>query len=282
MNIYNSLIAATIATLATVPSISGFTPPATFAVRSHDAAAFRVDSIGDFGVAIGGGVHQHSNRGSVKPLSMAAPTFSRDAESYPEGMSPEEELDYLRQAAEYIYADQEDAPDIDEIMKVIAVSQSHKEPEASMMDAEMDLGIEAIIPCEVANSIGIVSLCFEAAGLGGGGAKKVATKVYTKLPAQSKTYLGRILAEMTVDNFTDKAWEILNLIYNELTWNALTDAFGELGLWDGIVFGLNFAAIFATGGTAFILRITLLANSFITLISDIVECERNPTNPTLP
>ena len=220
MNIYNSLIAATIATLATVPSISGFTPPATFAVRSHDAAAFRVDSIGDFGVAIGGGVHQHSNRGSVKP-------------------------------------------------------------EASMMDAEMDLGIEAIIPCEVANSIGIVSLCFEAAGLGGGGAKKVATKVYTKLPAQSKTYLGRILAEMTVDNFTDKAWEILNLIYNELTWNALTDAFGELGLWDGIVFGLNFAAIFATGGTAFILRITLLANSFITLISDIVECERNPTNPTL-
>lgn len=271
MNLYKGLIAATVATLATVPSISGFTHPATFAVRSQQAAAFRFDSIGDFGAAAG--VHQqHSSRGSVKPLSMASPTFSRDAESYPEGMSPEEELDYLRQAAEEIYAGQEDAPDIDELMKVIAISQSRAEPEASDMDTDFDIGIEEV-RCDVAIAIDVIALVFEVAGLGGNGAKKVSRSVYGKLPRSRKKDLEKILTEMDNTNFAEKAFDIIKLIYESLTWNALKDSFNELGWWDALVFGVSFAAIFATGGLAFIIKCALFANSFVGLIINITECE---------
>lgn len=260
MNLYKALGVFTVATLATLPSTLGFVPtrPVSFALDSttkNDSIAVATD-----------------RASMAKPLCMAK--FSKDDGSYPEGMSPEEELDYLRQAAEEIYAGQDDAPDIDEVMKIIAESQSRSEPDPKDLDDVVDyeFGILAV-PCEVGIAIDVIALGLEAAGLPGGGAKKVSKKMYDKLPRSKKTDLAKIIAEIDADNFAEKILEVLKLIRDELTWNSIKDSFSELGWWDAVVFGVSFAAIFATGGAAFLIKMALFANSVGSIIVSISQCE---------
>lgn len=268
MNLYKALIAATTVTLATVPSISAFVPtPVTFAARSQKTSFPADGATIDFTVAPGGA--------SVKPLSMASKfVASQDDKSYPEGMSQEEELDFLRQVAEKTFAGQDDAPDIDELMKFVAASQARAEPDPNDMDTiDYDQVGIASIPCEVGVAIDVIALALEAAGLGGGGAKKVATKMYGKLPRSKKKDLAKILAQMDADNFAESAYEVIKLIYESLTWNSLKDSFSSLGWWDAATFALSFAAIFASGGIAFIIKIALFANSITQLLISIANCE---------
>jgi len=265
MNLYKALRVCTVlATLATLPSTLGFlvsrTPTSFLALDTSTTK-------NDF-VAVA------TDRASMaKPLCMAK--FSRDDESYPEGMDSEEELDYLRQAAEEIYAGQDDAPDIDELMKIIAVSQSRTEPDPKDMDDVVDYEVGGIlaIPCEVAIAIDVIAIGLEAAAFPGGGAKKVAKKMYDKLPRSKKTDLAKIIAEIDAKNFADKIYDVMKLIYESLSWNAIKDSFSTLGWWDAIVFGISFAAIFASGGTAFFIKLALLANSVGTLVYNISQCE---------
>lgn len=262
MNLYKALGVCTVATLATLPSTLGFVPatPVSFA-RLNDSTTKN-----DF-VAVA------TDRASMaKPLCMAK--FSRDDESYPEGMSPEEELDYLRQAAEEVYAGQDDAPDIDELMKIIAVSQSRTEPDPKDMDDVIDFDIGILsVPCEVAIAIDVIALGLEAVGLPGGGAKKVSKKMYDKLPRSKKKDLAKIIAEIDNENFVTKIFDVMQLIYESLSWNSLKESFSSLGYWDAITFAFSFAAIFATGGAAYAIKLALFASSIGTLVFNISQCE---------
>jgi len=269
MNFYKALIAATVASfLATVPSISGFTTPATFTVRPMQAAS-QVEEIGDFAVA---GFGQRSRRGSPKPLFMAAQSFSRDLKSYPEGMSLEEEQDFIRQGFEEIYADQEDAPDIDEMMKAVAVFQSRKEPDASEMRDEV--GIAGVLPCQLTIAIDAIAICLEVIGLGGKGANKVATKMFSKLPVRVQNKIIDLLKNMNESNFAELAFDIISEVYNHLSWGALFDSFSEIGVFDAMGFVGTFLSTFVlSAGAGLVVRFGLLAASFIKLIADIKKCD---------
>ena len=75
-----------------------------------------------------------------------------------------------------------------------------------------------------------------------------------------------------MQNFTNKIYEVLELIYDELSWNLVKDSFSELGYWDALTFALSFAAIFATGGTAFLINLGLLTYDAGMLIAAINKC----------
>jgi len=258
MNLYKALGVCTVATLATLPSTLGFVPtPVSFGLDSTTKNGF---------VAVA------TDRAFMaKPLCIAK--FIRN-EAFPEGMSPEEELDYFRQAKDELFADQDDAPDTNEIMQIMAVSQSRTEPDPKDMDDVVDyeVGI-ASIPCEVEIAIDAIALGLEATGLPGGGAKKVSTKMYYKLPRSKKQDLARIIAEINAQNAANKMYEVMQLIYESLTMNALKDSFSELEWWDAGLFLLSFTAIFASGGTAFVIKVALLTNSIASLIYKISTCD---------
>ena len=258
MNLYKALGVCTVATLATLPSTLGFVPtPVSFGLDSTTKNGF---------VAVA------TDRASMaKPLCMVK--FSRDDKSYPEGMSPEEELDYLRQAKDELLAGQDDVPDTDELMQIIAVSQSRTEPDPKDMDDVVDYEVGVLaIPCEVSIAIDVIALGLEAAGLPGGGSKKVSKKMYDKLPRKKKQELAKIIAQMNANNAADKIFEVMKLIYESLSWNALKDSFSSLGWVDAAAFSLSFAGIFASGGVAYIIKLALFGNSIATLIYNISQC----------
>jgi len=160
-------------------------------------------------------------------------------------------------------------------MKIIAVSQSRTEPDPKDMDDVVDYEVVGIlaIPCEVAIAVDVIAIGLEAASFPGDGADKVAKKMYDKLPRSKKKDLAKIIAEIDAKNFDDKIFEVMKLIYETLTWNSIKESFSTLGWRDAIVFGISFAAIFTTGGTAYFIKLALLANSVGTLVYNISQCE---------
>ena len=111
-----------------------------------------------------------------------------------------------------------------------------------------------------------------AIGLKGGSGKKIARKMYGKLPPHAKKQLIRTVKSIKMNNFTNKIYDVVDLIYENLTWNALKDSFSELGWWDATTFALSFAAIFASGGVAFLINVGLLTYDAGMLVVAINDC----------
>lgn len=190
-----------------------------------------------------------------------------EAPAYPEGMSPEEELEFLEKVAGEYFSSQKDGdtPDISELMKVVSTMQAREEPDFIVVARE--------VGCTVAIAIDTIALALSVIGLKGSAPKTVATKMYGKLPRSAKKDLTQILAKMRMDNFANSVYEVTKLIYENLTWNALKDSFSSLGWWDASTFALSFGAIFVSGGAAFLINVGLATASGAKLVYDITQCE---------
>lgn len=189
---------------------------------------------------------------------------------YPEGMSPEEELEYYRKVATEHFSSMkdEDKPYIDELMKAVATMQARVEP----IPEDDGFGIQAV-GCAVGVAIDTIALALTVIGLKGSAPKTVARKMYNKLPKSAKKDLAKILAKMTADNAAESVYEVVKLIYENLTWNALKDSFSSLGWWDAGLFALSFVGIFAGAGVGFIINVGLAGLAIGQLVLDISNCE---------
>ena len=134
------------------------------------------------------------------------------------------------------------------------------------------VSIQSIPPCQIEIVIDVVALGLSALGIKGGAPKRVGRKMWEKLPRRSKDKILVIIPEMNMSNFPQKILDILQLIYENLTWNALKDSFSELGWFDAVLFALSFAAIFVTAGAAFLINVALLAIDFSLLLIAINNC----------
>eukprot|EP00816_Leptocylindrus_hargravesii_P003821 CAMPEP_0196819372 /NCGR_PEP_ID=MMETSP1362-20130617/70260_1 /TAXON_ID=163516 /ORGANISM="Leptocylindrus danicus, Strain CCMP1856" /LENGTH=261 /DNA_ID=CAMNT_0042197829 /DNA_START=15 /DNA_END=800 /DNA_ORIENTATION=+ len=200
--------------------------------------------------------------------SLHASTLA-EAPDYPEGMSPEEELEYLKEvAAEYFPSQKdEDTPDIDELMKAIATMQAREDSDTEDVFRILSRG------CAVDIIIDTIALGLSLIGLKGGAPKKVARDMFDNLPDKAYKELIKILANMNAKNFANSLYSILGIIFDTLSWNTLKKSFSSLGWWDATTFALSFVAIFASGGTAFLINAGIAAASSGKLFYDITQCE---------
>lgn len=179
----------------------------------------------------------------------------------------EDELLQLDKVYDTLYKDITNPPSKEEIFGIIEVMASR--PEVDMPVADFSI---MATPCEVEVVIDSIALGLSAIGLRGGSGRKIARKMYDKVPKAAQDKLIRTAKSITTSNFGDKIYEMLKIIYENLTWNALKDSFSELGFWDAATFALSFAAIFASGGTAFLINIGLLSYDAAMLVSSINKC----------
>ena len=178
-----------------------------------------------------------------------------------------EELKDLEKVYDEMYKGKADAPSKEELYKIVLDMASRPEVEGG----DTSYSVLAA-PCEVGVAIDAIALGLSAIGLKGGSGKKIARKMYGKLPPHAKKQLIRTVKSIKMNNFTNKIYDVVDLIYENLTWNALKDSFSELGWWDATTFALSFAAIFASGGTAFLINVGLLTYDASMLVVAINDC----------
>mmetsp|Transcript_20464 Transcript_20464/g.29298 ORF Transcript_20464/g.29298 Transcript_20464/m.29298 type:complete len:265 (-) Transcript_20464:166-960(-) len=258
-----TLFSPALTIFAVLPSIAAaFVQPQTFTLLS--SASIRTLNLKNIKAPV---PLQITREEGLWQSSLHASSLA-DATAYPEGMSPEEELEYLKKvAAEYFPSQKdEDTPDIDELMKAVATMQAREEPNPE------DVGILEE-GCAVAVVIDTIALALSIIGLKGSAPKTVARSMYGKLPRSARKDLTMIIAKMNRDNFARSVYDVIKLVYENLTWNALKDSFKSLGWWDATTFALSFAAIFASGGTAFIINVGLATAATVKLLYDISQCE---------
>ena len=162
-----------------------------------------------------------------------------------------------------MYKGKTDAPSKEELFKIIFEI-------ASRPDIKVDTRYRAA-PCEVGVAVDAIALGLSAIGVGGS-AKKIAKKMYGKLPRRAKKRLIKNAKSINKKNFKEKIHEILKVIKENLTWNALKDSFSELGWWDAATLLLSFVAIFASGGAAFLINLGLLIYEAGKLVVNINDC----------
>ena len=164
-----------------------------------------------------------------------------------------------------LYKGKTDAPSKKEVFKIVLDMASR--PEVKKVDTRYKAA-----PCEVAVVVDAIALGLSAIGVKGGSGKKVAKKMYSKLPSKAKKRLIKNVKSINMKNFTKKIRDVLELIKENITWNALKDFFSVLGWWDAATFALSFVAIFVSGGTAFLINVGLLTYDATMLVFDIKDC----------
>jgi len=186
------------------------------------------------------------------------------------GMTDAEEIEFLVPIAEEYISSSDDIDtmneqqELDQLLQMVAVMMNR--PDLSPED------IIASVPCEISVVIDVVALGLGVIGLRGSAPKNVGKKLWEKTPGSTKTRILRLLPTMTASNFPVKLVEVLKLIQESLSWNALKDSFSELGWWDAVTFSLSFLAIFVTGGGAFLINVGLLISDITLLLIAINDC----------
>lgn len=188
----------------------------------------------------------------------------------PEGVVPNplsaEELAQIETAYDTLYEGKPDAPDKKQILALIEKMNLNPEVQGG--------GVVSIaaVACEVAIVIDSIAIALGAIGLRGGAGKSVATKMYDKLPSKAQKQILEIVLDISLDNFAGKLYEVVEIIVQNLTFNALKDALSELGFLDAITFALSIVAVVATGGVAFVINVALFTYDVTNLIISIVNC----------
>lgn len=193
--------------------------------------------------------------------------------SYPEHLSQKEELDFLRKVGEKMYAEgeNENPPDLDKVMKLIAQSQKRTDP--VLKDADNDVHLMAV-RCDVAIMIDYIALLTSLFGVKGDYNRKAAQKFYTKLPAGTKQEIAEILFRMTPDSIVSNSFDVLEIIFMNLTWTTFKNAFSDMGWWDATTIAFSIAATLASGPVAFYMNAGLLVVGAGKLIYDVSQCDR--------
>lgn len=192
------------------------------------------------------------------------------------GMTDAEEIAFLVPIAEEYISSSDDIDtmneqqELDQLLQMVAVMMNRPDP--SPEEEPFMIGIIASVPCEISVVIDVIALGLGVIGLRGSAPKNVGKKLWDKTPGSTKTRILRLLPTMTASNFPVKLVEVLKLIQESLSWNALKDSFSELGWWDAITFSFAFLAIFVTGGAAFLINIGLLVADITLLLIAINDC----------
>ena len=178
------------------------------------------------------------------------------------GVSEEEEMEAVRAYLTSL----NDGTDVDLVMEEIAKFKAR--PDLASEDEGISVMYEG---CAVDVAIDVIALALEVGGIPGG--KKVARKLFKSLPPSAKRTITRILKEMNSSNFANKTWEVLEVLADNLTWNAITNSFSDFGLWEAAKLAASLLALFATGGAAFIIKLALMTITITELLIAIGNCE---------
>ncbi len=176
-------------------------------------------------------------------------------------ISAEDEMATIR---EYLTS-LEDNTDVDAVMSAIA------EMEGRPYDTS-DVGIESRgCAADIAIDIIALALALDVVGIPGG--KTVARKLFGRLPASARKRVIQIVKDIEADSFASDVWEIMQILYSELSWNAIKDSFSDFGFWDSLKLAASLVALFVSGGAAFIINLALRAIAIGELIIAISQCD---------
>eukprot|EP00537_Pseudo-nitzschia_pungens_P005292 CAMPEP_0172377220 /NCGR_PEP_ID=MMETSP1060-20121228/68788_1 /TAXON_ID=37318 /ORGANISM="Pseudo-nitzschia pungens, Strain cf. cingulata" /LENGTH=208 /DNA_ID=CAMNT_0013104893 /DNA_START=1231 /DNA_END=1856 /DNA_ORIENTATION=- len=106
----------------------------------------------------------------------------------------------------------------------------------------------------------------------GGG--KVAKKLLDQLDPYDRWIIEQLMKEVA-DNparMPAVAFKVMQLIINELSWNAIKNSFSDFGWWESIQIALSLVAILAAGPVAAVINVALNAVAIAKLVAAILAC----------
>jgi len=158
-----------------------------------------------------------------------------------------------------------DGTDIDAVMSALAEMEARPAPVVSDMLSIQSRG------CATDIAIDVIALALDVGGIPGG--KSVAGKLFDNLPKMAQKRIIQIIKTIDASSFAGSVWDILQILYNELSWNAIKNSFSDFGLWESIKLGTSLIALFVSGGVAFIINLALRTIAITELIIAISQCD---------
>lgn len=102
--------------------------------------------------------------------------------------------------------------------------------------------------------------------------KKAAQKFYKKLPAGTKQEIADILFKLTPESIVSNFFDIMEILFLNLTWNTFKDSFSDMGWWDATTFVFGVVSTITAGPIVLTINAGLIVYDAGKLIHSIATC----------